>query len=125
MKTRGLIVRTLLLALLLSPSSALRAFGSRMLASSWQPQKQQLQAEPTAEGMAGAVNLSVVSVPGHRAPAQRLHKSRGKRINIDSALLPAPGSSAIDRLLFSDMAMVQKELDCPNPPRGPPTLLSL
>jgi hypothetical protein len=124
MKTRSLIVRTLLLIVLLSPLG-LRAFGSRVSASSSELNGQRLQAAHGEELTVGAMHRPVLSFPGRRSPAQRLHKIRGKRINVDTALIPTPEPCAVARLPFSNVLLTQKELDCPNPPRGPPTLFSL
>ena len=124
MKTRNFIVRALLLALLLSPSG-LRAFGSRVSLSSCHVRKPHAPARRN-EGRASAVaHQLVVSLPGHRSPAQRQHRNRGKRISAGTTFVPATGLVAVIRLPLSNKAICQQELDGPNPSRGPPALLPL
>jgi hypothetical protein len=67
----------------------------------------------------------VVSVPGYGSPAQRIHRGRGHRINVETAFTPVPSLTAVGRLPFSNMAVSQQELDGPNPSRGPPNEISL
>jgi|SRR5215831_1740544 len=124
MKTRSLIVRALLLAMLLSPSG-LRAFGARVSLSSCHLS---LHHRPTAHSKgqtAITAHRLAVSFPNHHGPAQRLHRVRGPRINVETAVVPTPRFSTVGRLPFSDVTLRQQEFEGPNPSRGPPAQFPL
>ncbi len=123
MNARRIIFGALLLALTLSPS-ALRATSRSLSARSCQAGKPRIHTSHVRQAPKSPHRVSV-SVPGHRGPAARLHRKRGKKISIERGLAIAQGSSAPSRYLFSLAPVRVQDPDGPNPSRGPPAQLSL
>lgn len=124
MKTRSLIIKVLLLTMVLSPSG-LRAFASRVSLSSCRVRTLHNATVPSKDRTILAAHRLVLSIPGYRSPAQRIHRIRGHKINVEAELVPTPSFFVVGRLPFSEMAVSHQELDGPNPSRGPPNLLFL
>jgi hypothetical protein len=122
MKAHSSIIRALLLILLLSPVG-LRAFGSRISMPSCRVAAHAPNTHRPNQ-VAKSSLRAVLTASAHRSPAQRIHRPRGKKINIDPALVPAFTTSAIAPKISSTNGLGMQELNGPNPPRGPP-LLSL
>ena len=124
MKTRWSIAGALLFALVLGPF-ALRASARPMAASSCDQAKSQLRINPPGSRTGGTLIQLVASVPGHQAPTPRLHRNRGKKINIDGSAIPALQPVAATCYLAPGTSFVQLDPDGPNPSRGPPSQFSL
>jgi len=118
MKAFRLTFRALLLISLLSPFG-LRAFGSRIGTPSCH-----VPTPASAEDhqdRAGSFSLdSVLAVPPHRSPAHRTHRLRGKRISVDTSFVLVPTLPPLTRQSFSAVTLHIRDLDGPNPSRGPP-----
>jgi hypothetical protein len=106
MKTRWSIAGALLFALVLAPS-ALRASARPIGSSSCHVSKARFHSDSAAERTRENLVQLVASAPSHHTPAPRLHRIRGKKINVLDA--------------SSELQII----DGPNPSRGPPSLLSL
>lgn len=65
-----------------------------------------------------------ISNPGHN-PAQRLHRTRGKKINVEQSFTLAQGRSGGNSRAFADDSARLQDLHSYNPSRGPPTEISL
>lgn len=121
MKARRLILRTLLLILMLSPSGV-RAFASRIVAHSCRipahlHQRHQSKAEVSSR-------RACFAVVGNHSPTQRMHRARGKRVNVQTAFMPAFKKKSLASHSVSRASLIALELGGPNIPRAPP-LLSL
>jgi hypothetical protein len=68
---------------------------------------------------------SLASVPGHQTPAPRLHRTRGKKINIDGSVILALKCIVATHDPVADTWLSQLDPDGPNPSRGPPSQISL
>ena len=64
-------------------------------------------------------------VPRHHAPAPRLHRIRGKRINIQGSTAPDLQRYAETRILVPGASSGTQTMEGPNPSRGPPSQVSL
>lgn len=124
MKIRWSIAGALLFALVLGPC-ALQASARPAAASSCHLAKAQLRINQPGSRTAGAAIQLVASVPGHQAPAPRLHRNRGKKINIDGSVIPALQPVAATCYLTPGTSFVPQDPDGPNPSRGPPSQFSL
>lgn len=128
MKTRGIIFGALLLALALSPS-ALRAMSRSSSAPSWSAHSCQILKPQSHTSYGRQAQKSPhkigASLPGHRGPAARLHRNRGKKISLQRGFAIARGCSEPSGYLFSLAPVRMQDPDGPNPSRGPPTELSL
>jgi hypothetical protein len=123
MNARRIIFGALLLALTVSPS-ALRATSRSMSARSWQAGTPLIHTNYGRQARKSPDKVAV-SLPGHRGPAARLHRKRGKKISIERGLAIAQGCSAPNCYLFSLAPVRLQDTHGPNPSRGPPTELSL
>ena len=123
MKAQRPIVKALLLLLILLLSSiGMRAFGSGISVPSCRVATHvSKRHEHNQPGNSRRVMLRTGS---HHSPAQRTHRLRGKKINIDTAFSVASRTSSITTLSMSKAKALIQEPGGPNPPRGPP-LLSL
>lgn len=122
MKARSLIVRALLLTLLLSPLG-LRAFGSSISVHSCRvPSHRPKQHQPVKQA-GGSSHQALLAAFGHRQQSQRIHRLRGKRINIDSGFVPASDTVIVAAVSSSASRPLIQEIAGPNPPRGPPSLI--
>lgn len=120
MKVSRTIVRALLLISLLCPFG-LQANGSRVSSPSCRVPRH--ITAPRRQSHAGRSSLhAVLAASAERAPAQRIHRHRGKRVHLDSLLVLAPASRTIAAPTVSHLALHTQNLNGPNPPRGPPTL---
>ena len=124
MKARSFVVRVLLLALVLAPS-AIRASARQLGAPSCRVAKSKSPASRVGGRTSGSLIQLVASTPGHHAPAPRLHRFRGKKLNIERGLVSTPRRITSTHFLVSDARVSQMELDGPNPSRGPPSQFSL
>ena len=118
MKANRIFVRALLLISLLCPLS-LRASGSSASSPSCRVPKHSIQqgsSRRAAKSSPGAVLTASIQRP----PAQRLHRHRGKRVHLDSALALAPTRKTIAEAPVSAIALHAQTYIGPNPPRGPP-----
>jgi hypothetical protein len=120
MKVHRLIVRTLLLISLLSTT----AFGSRISAPSC-PALRHDTGNRHHHQMSKRPLDVVLAAPAHRPPANRMHRLRGKRINLDTALVLPPALTLQATLSASTITLDIDSLSGPNPPRGPPALSSI
>ncbi|MBS1803814.1 MAG: hypothetical protein JST28_10640 [Acidobacteria bacterium] len=119
MKARCLIVRALLLISLLAPFGH-RAFGSRISSPSCRILKRSYE---TRNHQIDRTSLDVVlAAPAHRAPAQRMHRLRGKRINLDPSFVLPPAPSLVAEPVSLLITLHTQDLNGPNPSRGPPSL---
>lgn len=123
MNARRIIFGALLLALAVS-SSAQRATGQSPSARSCHAGKPLIHTSYSRQARKSPRKVAV-SLPGHRGPAARLHRKRGKKISIERGLAIAQGCSAPSRYLFSLAPVRMQDPDGPNPSRGPPAELSL
>lgn len=120
MKTTRIMVRTLLLIWLICPSG-LRAFGSRVGSHSCRIPSH--VSSPARHRSAGRSNRTAsLTTTAERAPTQRLHRVRGKRVHLDASLLLTHKQRPIGTLPFSAITLHAQNLNGPNPPRGPPAL---
>lgn len=124
MKARSFIVSALLFAIVLAPS-ALRASASHFGAPSCRVAKPPLRAGRAGGETSRARDQLVASMPGHHAPAPRLHRIRGKRISIQRSQLLTSECYAPRRFLITDVQVGQQDHGGPNPSRGPPSPFSL
>src|SRR5947208_10530669 len=85
MKAHRTIVRALLLISLLSPLG-FQAFCSRISSPSCRIEKYSAT-HRNHRHIARSSLDDVLAAPAHRSPANRMHRHRGKRINIHTALL--------------------------------------
>lgn len=118
MKARWSIAGALLFALMLAPS-ALRASTAPMGASSCPASKAQFAGKPAA----GSLVELLPSRPGQYSPAPRLHRLRGKRINVQNSAIQALHCFVALRFLVPDALSGPQVIDGPNPSRGPPLQL--
>ncbi|HTM15434.1 MAG TPA: hypothetical protein VL135_00965 [Terracidiphilus sp.] len=123
MKAHRLIVRALLLISLLSPLG-LRAFGSRISSPSCQVLTNSARHQHQRQIARSSVDV-VLAAPAHRSPAQRIHRLRGKRINLDRSFVLPPASAPIAKPPSSIITLEARTPNGPNPTRGPPFHLSL
>lgn len=123
MKARRFIFRVLLLALLLSPSG-IRAFGSRLSAPSCRIPTRHLHGGHS-KAQAEVQHHLAVALPSRHSPTTRLHRNRGKKLNIQRDFAAAPLLSVRNGHLFAGVIDCQQELAGPNPSRGPPSHLLL
>jgi hypothetical protein len=123
MKARSLILRALLFAIVLAPS-ALRISARPLSAPSCRIPKVQLRSDHVNAKAASIPDRFVGSTAGHRTPAPRLHRIRGKKISIQNGFTSAPRCYAQTIFRFSAAPFVQQDMDGPNPSRGPPSHLS-
>jgi hypothetical protein len=123
MKTRWSIAGALLFALVLAPS-ALRASAKPMAVSSCQVSKTQFHANSAGKRTGGNL-VQLASAPSHHTPAPRLHRIRGKKINVQGSTILALRCFAASRYLVQDASSELQIIDGPNPSRGPPSQLSL
>lgn len=124
MKARSFILRALLIAVVLAPF-ALPATARPLGAHSCRVPKAQFRTAPEVIQAPRPTEQLVASIPGHRGPTTRLHRIRGKKINIERGFASAPRCFARTRFLLSAVSLMQQELGSPNPSRGPPSLISL
>jgi hypothetical protein len=124
MKARSLILRALLFAVVLAPS-ALRASARPLGAPSCTVMKPQMRAGLVGVKAVRTPDRLVAAKPGHHGPAPRLHRIRGKKINIQSGFVSAPRCYARTVFLFSAESFIQPDMGGPNPSRGPPSQFSL
>ena len=124
MKIRWSIAGALLFALVLGPS-ALQASARPATGSSCHLARSPLRISQPGSRTGWAAIQLVASVPGHQAPAPRLHRNRGKKINIDGSVIPALQPVAATGYLAPGTSFVQQDPDGPNPSRGPPSHFSL
>ncbi len=122
MKARSFIVRALLSALVLVPF-AMRTSAKPLGALSCHVTKPQFRT--VRAGGHRALDQLVASMPGHHAPAPRLHRIRGKKISIQRGLVQMPRSFTPTHFLVLDARVGQHDMDGPNPSRGPPSQFSL
>lgn len=124
MKTRWSIAGVLLFALVLAPT-ALRASAGPKGAASCHVAMGQLHS-PDAGGRTGVSLVQLVaSQRGQHTPAPRLHRIRGKKINVQGSTIPALQCIAATRFLVPDASSGLQIIDGPNPSRGPPSQFSL
>ena len=117
MKAHRQIVRALLLISLLAPFG-LRAFGSRVSSPSCRVLE---RSGGTHHHQLTRTALDVVlAAPAHRSPAQRMHRLRGKRINLNTSLVLPPATSPIAESSPLSVTPHTQDLNGPNPSRGPP-----
>lgn len=124
MKARSFILRALLVAVVLAPF-ALRATARPLGAPSCRVSQLQFRDTPAVMQATGATEQLVASMPGHHGPTTRLHRIRGKKISIERGFTSAPRCLARTNVLFSAVSFIQQDIECPNPSRGPPSLVSL
>jgi hypothetical protein len=71
----------------------------------------------------GSFSLNeVLAAPPHRSPAHRTHRLRGKRISVDTSFILVPARTSIKKQSSSTVTLHLRDLDGPNPSRGPPAL---
>lgn len=124
MKARSFIVRALLFAVVLAPS-AIRTYARQLGVPSCRVAKSQSHPSRAKVATSSSLNQFVAFMPGHHAPAPRLHRIRGKKIIIERGLEQTPPKYASTHFLISDAPSGQQEMDGPNPSRGPPSQFSL
>jgi hypothetical protein len=124
MKSRWSIAIALLFALLLAPS-AMRASVRPMGSTSCQVAKGQFHVNSIGRQAGGNLAQILASKPGQHTPAPRLHRNRGKKINIEGTAIPSLQCVAATRRQTSCMSFVQENSDGPNPSRGPPSQFSV
>jgi hypothetical protein len=115
MKARFHIVGALLFAFLFAPS-AQRLWGSPLSASPCHDRK------PLIHSRGRVPSNLTLSRTAHQHPATRMHRIRGKKINVQD---PVPAASLSCVSLASSApapSPVPHDLDGPNPSRGPPPL---
>jgi hypothetical protein len=125
MKVRFSIAGALLFVLVLAPT-ALRASARSMRVPPCRVAK--TQRHINGAGTSNAVHLVQLVAPGpghHHTPAPRLHRIRGKKINVQGSPLPLLQSFAATRYLVPDTLFGRQNMDGPNPSRGPPSPISL
>ena len=124
MKTRWSIAGVLLFALVLAPT-ALRASARTKGAPSCHVAMGQFHS--VDEGKRTGVSLVqlVASRRGQHSPAPRLHRIRGKKINVQGSTILALQGIAATRFLVPDISSGLQSIDGPNPSRGPPSQFSL
>jgi hypothetical protein len=123
MKARIFILGALLLAFAVSPS-AMRASSRVIGVSSCHASTSNVRVRHGKNGL-GAADRIAVKLPGHHAPAQRLHRIRGKKISVQRSLYLAAGRTALPGYVFSAVLVSMQDPDGPNPSRGPPSQVSL
>ena len=119
MKARRFTLRALLFALLLAPF-ALGSWAKPLSAPSCHVPKTQHRTKNKSVLSGWAVRSCLVSRPEHRLVA-RLHRNRGKKINLQDAFVLAPERGSTVPYRFSLAPKVQQNVDGPNPSRGPPS----
>jgi hypothetical protein len=124
MKTRWSIAGALLFALVLAPS-ALRASARPIGSSSCHVSKARFHSDSAAKRTRENLVQLVASAPSHHTPAPRLHRIRGKKINVQGSTILALRCFAASRYLVQDASSELQIIDGPNPSRGPPSQLSL
>ena len=124
MKAPSFIVRVMLFAVVLAPF-ALRASARPMGAPSCRIAKPHFRASHGSGQTDRSLDQLVAFLPGHHAPAPRLHRIRGKKISIERGLAPPPPCSTPMYFLVSDTYAGQQDMDGPNPSRGPPSEICL
>jgi hypothetical protein len=124
MKARSFIVRALLFALVLAPA-AMRVSAKPLGAPSSRV------ANPRPQAIDGRVQTSRIldqfasSRRRPHAPAPRLHRIHGKKINLQTGAALASQSCALTHVLIADVRVRQQDMGGPNPSRGPPSQFSL
>jgi hypothetical protein len=124
MKARSFIVRALLFALVLAPA-AMRVSAKPLGAPSSRV------ANPRPQAIDGRVQTSRIldqfasSRRRPHAPAPRLHRIHGKKINLQTGVALASQSCALTHVLIADARVRQQDMGGPNPSRGPPSQFSL
>lgn len=119
MKARWIIFGALLLALVVSPS-AMRAMPRvQRVFSPCQIAKSQIRGNYGKQRHKAPREVAY-SLPGQHRPAPRLHRNRGKKINIQRGLMTMARCFAPCRYVFSITSAPLDVSDGPNPSRGPP-----
>ena len=124
MKARRFIFQALLFALLLSPSSLLalpRPFG----APSCELPKAQFRVNHSARKTRTAPPELLAALPSDQRPAPRMHRIRGKKVSVEREFVLDLFHSEESRYQFTFSTVERQDSDGPNPPRGPPSKLSL
>jgi hypothetical protein len=124
MKIRSFIVRALLFAVVLVPAT-MRVSAKSLSAPSCRVAKPQLRASYSAEKTGQVLDQFLASRQRHHAPAPRLHRIRGKKINSQTQLSAAPRRIVLAYILTSNANVDRQNMDGPNPSRGPPSQFSL
>jgi hypothetical protein len=122
MKVRWITFGALLLALFVSPSAA-RASMRSLGVSTCQTPKPLIGS--IYRGNAQAPSRVAFSIPGHQHPAPRLHRIRGKRINMQPGFTIAQGCPGKSCYVFAGDSARLQDAKGPNPSRGPPAQISL
>jgi hypothetical protein len=124
MKTRWSIAGALLFALVWAPS-ALRASAKPMAVSSCHVSKSRFHSNNAGKRTRENLVQLVASAPSHHTPAPRMHRIRGKKINVQGSTILALRCFAASRYLVLDASSDLQNIDGPNPSRGPPSQFSL
>jgi len=119
MKPHRMISRVLLLILLLSPIAP-RAFGNRISAPSCHILTR-LSKQARTHRADSSFHRVLITI-GHRSPTQRIHRLRGKRINLGTAYVPFCAASLVPKEATLRTALPIQERSGPNSPRAPPLL---
>lgn len=123
-KTRWSIAGTLLFVLALAPFAML-ASARPMGASSCHLADPRSHSNIAGKRKGGNLVQLVASRPGHHTPAPRLHRIRGKRINVQGNAILALQCFTTIRVVVQEATSGLRIMDGPNPSRGPPSQLSL
>jgi hypothetical protein len=124
MKARSFIVRALLFALVLVPA-AMRVSAKQLGAPSCRVANPRLQAIDAAGQTGRILDQFESSRQRPHAPAPRLHRIHGKKINLQTGAALASQSCALTHVLIADARVNQQDMGGPNPSRGPPSQFSL
>ena len=124
MKARSFIVRALLFAVVLVPA-AMRMGAKPLGAPLCRVANPQLLAIDAGGQTGWALDQFLASKRSHRAPATRLHRIHGKKINLQTGMAPEPLGCALIHILIADADVDQQDMGGPNPSRGPPSQFSL
>jgi hypothetical protein len=125
MNARSFIVRALLFALVLTPS-AMRMSARQLGVPSCRVAKSQSHVSPASETISGgSLDQLLAFTPRHHAPAPRLHRIRGKKINAERGFVLAPPRNTSTHCILAEARVLQQEMGGPNPSRGPPSQNSL
>ena len=122
MKAHRLIIRALILIPLLSMLGP-RVFGSRISPPSCRVISH-ISAPAGNRHLSRSPLDTVLAAPARRIPTHRMHRLRGKRIHLDTALVLPPASRAQNTPSAPIISLDIQNLAGPNPPRGPPAPLS-
>ncbi len=120
MKNRWSIAAALLFALMLAPT-ALRASTAPMRAPSCHVSKAQFHSDRPGRLTGRSLVQLLASRPGQHTPAPRLHRTRGKKINIQGSTILALQCFTATRFVAADASSGLQIIDGPNPSRGPPS----